>query len=363
MSNKKKVMLGMSGGVDSSVAALLLLEQGYDVTGITMKLRSDDPAVENLNGGCCSLDDVADARRVANQLGIPHYVLNFTDLFAEKVMDYFAAAYQAGETPNPCIACNRHIKFDALLQKALAMEFDYIATGHYAVIEQGESGRWFLRKSPAAKDQSYVLYNLTQEQLAHTLMPLGKFSKMQARELAEKHCLAVAHKPDSQEICFVPDRDYAGFLERYTGIKAPEGNFVDEEGNFLGRHRGITHYTVGQRKGLGISFGKPMYVTRIDADSNQVVLAEEGGQYRSSLVAGDLNFIPFDQLPGPLRVAAKIRYQAAPAPALLTMETNGFAKLVFDQPQRSVTPGQAVVFYDGDLVLGGGIIQPLQTEK
>lgn len=354
MKNRKKVMLGMSGGVDSSVAAMLLLEEGYEVTGVTMKLRPDE--------GCRSLDDVADARRVAAQLGIPHHVLNFTDLFAEKVMDYFVAAYQAGETPNPCIACNRHVKFGALLQKALSMGFDYIATGHYAVIEQGENGRWLLRKSPAAKDQSYVLYHLTQEQLSHTLMPLGKFSKGEARELAERRRLAVARKPDSQEICFVPDKDYAGFLERYTGNKAPAGDFVDGEGNVLGRHQGITRYTVGQRKGLGISFGRPMYVAQIDAARNRVVLAEEGGQYRQSLTAGDLNFIPFDRPESPLRVSAKIRYQATPAPALLTMGPDGQAKLVFDQPQRSVTPGQAVVFYHGDLVLGGGIIQPIRAE-
>ena len=358
MNRKKRVMLGMSGGVDSSVAALLLLEQGYDVTGVTLKLRPDDPSFMPPAGGCCSLEDVDDARRVANQLGIPHYVLNFTDLFAGRVIDYFAAAYQAGLTPNPCIACNRFIKFDALLQRALAMEFDYIATGHYAVIERGQNGRWLLRRSPAAKDQSYVLYCMTQEQLSHTLMPLGRYAKEEARALAERHRLPVARKPDSQEICFVPDNDYAGFLERYTGKRAPAGDFVDGAGRVLGRHRGITRYTVGQRKGLGVAFGKPMYVTRLDPERNAVVLGEEGSQYRAALTAADLNFIPFDRPDGPLRVTAKIRYQAQPAPAVLTMEEDATARVVFDTPQRSVTPGQAVVFYQGDLVVGGGVIEP-----
>ncbi|WP_050696690.1 tRNA 2-thiouridine(34) synthase MnmA [Anaeromassilibacillus senegalensis] len=354
MSNK--VMLGMSGGVDSSVAALLLLKAGYDVTGVTMRLRPDAYMQQCAAGGCCSLDDIDDARRVCYQLGIDHLVLNFTDRFEKDVIQYFADQYAAGRTPNPCIACNRHLKFDAMLQKARLLGFDSIATGHYAVIEQNAQGRWLLRKAPASKDQSYVLYSMTQDQLAHTLMPLGAYTKPEARKMAEEAGLQVAHKPDSQEICFVEDNDYAGFLERFTGEKAPAGDFVDQDGNVLGKHLGITYYTIGQRKGLGIAFGRPMYVTHIDAEHNRITLGEEGSQYADTLVAEDLNFIPFDVLGEPLRAQVKVRYQAKPAPALLSPMENGRVRVTFDEAQRSVTPGQAVVFYDGDLVLGGGTI-------
>lgn len=354
--SKKKVLLGMSGGVDSSVAALLLLKAGYDVTGMTMRLRPDAYMQQSASGGCCSLDDIDDARRVCYQLGIEHLVLNFTEQFERDVIQYFAGQYAAGRTPNPCIACNRHLKFDAMLQKARLLGYDYIATGHYAVIEQNSAGRWLLKKAPASKDQSYVLYSLTQDQLAHTLMPLGAYTKPEARRMAEEAGLRVAHKPDSQEICFVEDNDYAGFLERYTGKKAPEGDFVDAEGHVLGRHRGITHYTIGQRKGLGVSFGRPMYVTKIDAVLNRVTLGEEGSQYASSLLADDLNFIPFDTLDKPLHVQANVRYQARPAEAVLTPVEHGRVRVDFAEAQRSITPGQAVVFYDGDLVVGGGTI-------
>lgn len=354
--SKQKVLLGMSGGVDSSVAALLLLKAGYDVTGMTMRLRPDAYMQQSASGGCCSLDDIDDARRVCYQLGIEHLVLNFTEEFERDVIQYFADQYAAGRTPNPCIACNRHLKFDAMLKKARLLGFDYIATGHYAVIEQNESGRWLLKKAPASKDQSYVLYSMTQGQLAHTLMPLGGYTKPEARQIAEEAGLRVAHKPDSQEICFVEDNDYASFLERYTGVKAPEGEFVDAQGRVLGHHKGITHYTIGQRKGLGVSFGKPMYVTKIDAAHNLITLGEEGSQYAPSLVAEDLNFIPFDTLKEPLRAQVKMRYQARPAQAFLTPLDGGRVRVDFDEPQRSVTPGQAVVFYDGDLVLGGGVI-------
>lgn len=354
MSNK--VMLGMSGGVDSSVAALLLLKAGYDVTGVTMRLRPDAYMQQCTAGGCCSLDDIDDARRVCYQMGIDHLVLNFTDRFEKDVIQYFADQYAAGRTPNPCIACNRHLKFDAMLQKARLLGFDSIATGHYAIIEQNAQGRWLLKKAPASKDQSYVLYSMTQDQLAHTLMPLGAYTKPEARKMAEEAGLQVAHKPDSQEICFVEDNDYAGFLERFTGEKAPAGDFVDRDGNVLGKHLGITHYTIGQRKGLGIAFGRPMYVTQIDAEQNRITLGEEGSQYADTLVAEDLNFIPFDMLGEPLRAQVKVRYQAKPAPALLSPMENGRVRVTFDEAQRSVTPGQAVVFYDGDLVLGGGTI-------
>lgn len=354
---KKKVMLGMSGGVDSSVAALLLLRQGYDVTGVTMKLRPDEYMTGSLSGGCCSLDDIDDARRVAYQLGIDHFVLNFTDVFSEKVIDYFADEYQRGRTPNPCIACNTFVKFDALLRRALTLGYDYIATGHYSVIAHDTAGnRWLLKKAPCSKDQSYVLYSLTQHQLAHTLMPLGGMEKADARALAEENGLRVAKKPDSQEICFVEDNDYARFIERYTGRTAPKGAFVDESGKVLGEHQGITKYTIGQRKGLGMAFGRPMFVTRINPADNTVTLGEEGRQYRRELVADNLNFIPFDALDGQMTVTAKVRYQAKPAEAVITPLDTGRVKVMFTEPQRSVTPGQAVVFYDGDIVVGGGTI-------
>jgi tRNA-specific 2-thiouridylase len=354
---KKRVMLGMSGGVDSSVAALLLLRAGYDVTGVTMRLRPDEYMQQCAAGGCCSLDDIDDARRVAYKLGIDHMVLNFQDVFEKEVIDYFAAQYAAGLTPNPCIACNRRVKFDAMLRRAEALDFDYIATGHYAVIEQNDTGRWLLKKAPASKDQSYVLYSFTQEQLSRTLMPLGSYTKPQARALAEEAGLPVAHKPDSQEICFVENKDYAGFIERYTGRKAPAGNFLNQSGEVIGRHQGITHYTIGQRKGLGVAFGRPMYVTKIDTVHNEVTLGEEGSQYSSSLIAADLNFIPFDTLDSEIEAEVKVRYQAQPAPAKLIPLEGGKIRVEFEKPQRAVTPGQAVVFYDGDLVLGGGTIQ------
>lgn len=353
---KKKVMLGMSGGVDSSVAALLLLRAGYDVTGVTMRLRPDEYMQQSAAGGCCSLDDIDDARRVAYKLGIEHLVLNFTDIFQKDVIDYFAAEYAAGHTPNPCIACNRHVKFNAMLRRAFELDFDYVATGHYAIVEQNAAGRWLLKKAPASKDQSYVLYSFTQYQLSHTLMPLGNYTKPQARAMAEEAGLPVAHKPDSQEICFVENNDYAGFIERYTGKAAPQGKFVDANGKILGTHKGITHYTIGQRKGLGISFAEPMYVTKIDPEKNQITLGCEGSQYANSLIAGDLNFIPFDKLEHEMEVTAKVRYQAQPAAAKLIPLADDTVRVEFIEPQRSVTPGQAVVFYDGDLVVGGGTI-------
>lgn len=353
---RKKVLLGMSGGVDSSVAALLLLRAGYEVTGATMRLRPDEYMQKCSAGGCCSLDDIDDARRVCYKLGIEHLVLNFTDLFEKTVIDYFAQQYEAGRTPNPCIACNRHLKFDALLKRARLLGYDYVATGHYSKIVQGEDGRWNLLRAQSSKDQSYVLYSMTQDQLAHTLMPLGDYTKPEARKMAEEAGLPVAHKPDSQEICFVENNDYAGFLEQYTGKKSPAGNFVDSAGKVLGQHKGITHYTIGQRKGLGIAFGKPMYVTKIDAEHNRITLGEEGSQYATALLADDLNFIAIEGVTAPMQAQVRVRYQATPAPARLIPAENGKICVEFEEPQRSVTPGQAVVFYDGDSVLGGGTI-------
>ena len=349
-------MLGMSGGVDSSVAALLLLQQGYDVTGVTMKLRPDQYMAESQSGGCCSLDDIDDARRVAYRLGIEHLVLNFTQVFSEKVIDYFASEYLAGRTPNPCIACNAHVKFDALLRKALSLEYDYVATGHYAVITQNDEGRWLLKKAPCSKDQSYVLYHLTQHQLAHTLMPLAGMEKSEARELAREAGLPVAHKPDSQEICFVQDNDYASFIRRYTGKEPPPGNFIDQAGNVLGTHKGITHYTIGQRKGLGIAFGYPVFVTEIRPDTNEVVLGTNEDVFTNELYADHINFMSVSDIKGTMEFKAKIRYSHSGSMCKVTRVGEDRIHCEFEEPVRAVTPGQAVVLYDGDYVAGGGII-------
>jgi len=357
---KKSVMIGMSGGVDSSVAAALLLEKGYDVIGVTMQIWPETPEeVKLTEGGCCSLSAVDDARRVANTLGIPYYVLNFKEVFENKVINYFIDEYLKGRTPNPCIACNRHVKFEALLNKAVSMGIDYVATGHYAIIEYNEDRkRYLLRKSVTqAKDQTYALYNLTQEQLSRVLMPIGNFSKDDVRQKAKDLGLNVASKPDSQEICFVDDNNYGRFIEENTDKKIIPGNFVDTKGNVLGKHKGIIHYTVGQRKGLGIALGKPMYVVGLDVENNNVILGEDSEVFGRELIAYDLNFISIDNLEEPMRVKAKIRYSAKEADALIIPIEKDKVKVVFDTPQRAITPGQSVVFYENDIVVGGGIIQ------
>ena len=354
----EKVVVGMSGGVDSSVAAYLLKQQGYDVIGVTMQIWQDE-SLETIadNGGCCGLSAVDDARRVAQILDIPYYVMNFKDIFKETVMDYFADAYRKGLTPNPCIACNRHVKWESLLQKALQIGADYIATGHYAeVCTYPDAGRKTLRISRAiGKDQTYALYNLTPFQLEHTLMPLWAYSKAEVRAIAEGLGLCVARKPDSQEICFIPGNDYAGFLQSYTGEQGQPGDFVDTNGQVLGRHPGIIHYTVGQRKGLGIAFGKPMYVKAIRPEGNQVVLAENDALFTSRLYAGDLNLMAVESISEPIRAKGKIRYSHKPAPCTIWMERN---RLVcdFDEPQRAITPGQSAVFYVDDYIICGGTI-------
>jgi len=356
---KKKVMVGMSGGVDSSVAAAVLLEQGYEVYGVTMQIWPEHSQTnKEHDNSCCSLFAVEDARTVANKLNIPYYVLNLKNEFKTNVIDYFTSEYISGRTPNPCIACNRFVKFEALLNKAISMGMDYIATGHYARIEHdSQKGRYLLKKSATdRKDQTYALYTLTQFQLSHTLMPIGEFTKEQVRKKAEELGLNVASKPDSQEICFIDDDDYAGYICSNTDYVSRPGYFKDVYGNVLGMHKGIIHYTIGQRKGLGIALGKPMFVVDIEPDTNTVILGDSSQVFSSSLEACDVNFISIDKLASEMKVKAKIRYSAKEADAVISPMPNGCVKVVFEQPQRAITPGQSVVFYDGDIVVGGGII-------
>jgi len=360
----KKAMVAMSGGVDSSVAALLMKEQGYQTMGITLKLYGNDDVGLSRGHTCCSLDDVEDARAVAYRLGIPFYVFNFTERFQSEVICRFIRCYSEGGTPNPCIDCNRYIKFDALGQRMQELGFDYVVTGHYANVELDPvSGRYLLKKGlDTSKDQSYVLYHLTQEQLAHTLFPLGHLPKTQVRALAEQYGFVNAHKHDSQDICFVPDGDYSIFIERYSGRRFPEGNFVDGSGNILGRHQGIIRYTIGQRKGLGMASSEPLYVCGKQPEQNTVTVGPGSQLYSNSLIARDINLISVASIERPLRVKAKIRYRQQEQWATVTQTAEDELKVVFDEPQRAIAPGQAVVCYDGNVVVGGGTILIPETD-
>ncbi len=349
----------MSGGVDSSVAAYLLKEQGYDVIGITMQIWQEDKEYEEREGGCCSLSAVDDARRVANKIGIPFYVLNFRDSFKRNVIDYFIDEYMEGKTPNPCVACNKYLKFDELLKKAQGIGADYIATGHYAKIEE-HNGRYLLVKSDDdKKDQTYALYNMTQEQLAHTLMPCGSYTKDRIREIAKEIGLDVHNKKDSEEICFIPDNNHGRYISEAMPKKVKEGNFIDKEGNILGKHKGIVYYTIGQRKGLGLAMGRPVFVTDINPLTNEVIIGPEKDIFKTDLVCKDVNFIAFDALDKPMELKAKIRYSAKPAEATISPLENGKVKVSFKEKQRAITKGQSVVFYLDDLIVGGGVIENL----
>ncbi len=354
---KQKVVVGMSGGVDSSVAAYLLKEQGYDVIGVTMQIWQDqETEILEEQGGCCGLTAVDDARRVANLLEIPYYVMNFKKEFDEYVIRDFVNEYRQGRTPNPCIRCNRYVKWESLLNRALQLGADFIATGHYARVVKTANGRYSLCMSATqAKDQTYALYNLTQEQLSRTLMPVGDYTKDEIRGMARKIGLMTANKPDSQEICFVPDKDYAGFIKDYTGEDSKTGNFVAQDGSVLGRHQGIMHYTIGQRKGLG-SFGHPVFVSAIRPETNEVVLGSNEALFQTTAYAEHVNYMAVPSFQNGMRATAKIRYSHKGAACRVSMNAEGILCCVFDEPQRAITPGQALVLYDQEMVLGGGTI-------
>ncbi len=359
MPTEPTALIAMSGGVDSSVAAYLMQQKGYRCTGATMRLY-DSAAVEPSKGHtCCSLEDVEDARSVAHRLHMPYYVFNFAEDFEEKVIRKFVCSYERGDTPNPCIDCNRYMKFDHLLRRAEELGCQYVVTGHYASIRyEEERGRWCLyRAADQSKDQTYFLYNLTQEQLAHTQFPLGELTKAQTRAIAEEQGFLNARKHDSQDICFVPDGDYGAFLERYTGKTYPPGPFLDSDGNVVGTHRGTVRYTLGQRKGLGLAMGAPVYVCAKDLTANTVTVGPEEALYRRTLLADDMNWISIPSLTAPMRVEAKVRYSQTAQPGTVYPTEGGGIRLTFDQPQRAITPGQAVVLYDGALVVGGGTIR------
>lgn len=351
----KKVIIAMSGGVDSSVSAFLMKKKGFDCIGATMKLYDNDEIGISREKTCCSLDDIEDARSVARRLSMPYYVFNFKEEFEEKVIKKFISTYENGGTPNPCIDCNRYLKFEKLFQRMNELDYDYVVTGHYARIEE-KDGWFYLKKAvDDTKDQSYVLYSLTQFQLSHILFPLGEYTKNEIRDIAEAQGFLNARKKDSQDICFVPDGDYTSFIERYTGRTYPAGDFVDINGNAIGRHQGIIRYTNGQRKGLGVAFGRPMYVAGKDVEKNTVTLCTNAELFSKELKAVDFNWL----IPNPdreIKCLARVRYNMKEQPATVYRNDDNTVKVLFDEPQRAITKGQAVVLYDGDVVLGGGTI-------
>lgn len=356
--DNRKVLVGMSGGVDSAAAALLLREAGWEPVGGTLRLYDNADIGEPLEGTCCSLEAVEDARNASRRLGIDHYVFNFTGQFRRCVIDDFVRGYQEGRTPNPCIQCNRTVKFEALLHRAEELDIGHIATGHYARVRQdAATGRWqLLRGLDARKDQSYVLYPLSQKVLSRLLLPVGAYDKPAIRALAAAAGFDSAGRPDSQDICFVPDGNYAGFLERYSGRELVPGDFVDAAGHVLGRHRGLPRYTIGQRRGLGVSADRPLYVLRKDEARNEVVLGDEAELYSRTVWAEGFQWVSLPAQAGPLAVTAKTRYSQTEAAGVLYPEEGGAVRMEFDAPQRAVTAGQSLVCYQGELVVGGGII-------
>ncbi|MBR4668059.1 MAG: tRNA 2-thiouridine(34) synthase MnmA [Butyrivibrio sp.] len=353
---EKTALIAMSGGVDSSVAAFEMVKNGYKCMGCTMRLYENDMIGEDILGTCCSINDTNDARAVCDRIGIPYNIYHYEAEFKDKVIEPFVCSYERGETPNPCIRCNRYLKFDSLYKKAQEMGYDYIVTGHYARIREKDGRFYLLKAKDLNKDQSYVLYDLTEEQLSHTAFPLGEYTKDQVREIADENGFVTSHKKESQDICFVPDGDYAGMIERYRGHGYEKGNFVDLEGNILGTHDGIINYTIGQRRGLGIPADRRLYVTRLNVDKNEVILADNADLFKTDLIIRDFHWITGEVPLEPVRCSAKIRYRHKEQPATLTVLDDNTARLSFDEPQRAITAGQSAVLYDGDIVLGGGII-------